>query len=188
MDFEEALHIIVSVLTVSLAFTYVWTQNYELGAFAGTFLAILVTVGAGFVLHELGHRYMAHKYGCYAAYRAFTWGLILALVMAFTIGIVFAAPGAVFIMGPRLNRRQNGEISVAGPMVNALLALVFWIVAITIPGLRETALLGKQVNVFLGVFNMIPVNPLDGGKVIAWGIVPWAAGLAVLLAVGLLPA
>ena len=53
LDFSETVQILVSALGISYAFSYVWPDQ--------SFLAILLTVGTGFVLHELGHRYMATK-------------------------------------------------------------------------------------------------------------------------------
>jgi Zn-dependent protease len=49
--------------------------------------------------------------------------LLLALGMSF-LGFVFAAPGAVHIKG-YINKMQNGIFSLAGPLMNLILALVF---------------------------------------------------------------
>ena len=41
------------------------------------------------------------------------------------------------------------------------------------------------INAFLGVFNMLPIPPLDGSKVLAWNVAIWAiaiVGMGALLA------
>lgn len=177
MRLEETLHILASVVTIALAFTIVWTQS--LATAPQTFLMVLITVGAGFILHELAHKYVALHYKAWAEYRAWTLGLALAVLLAFTIGVVFAAPGAVFIYGPHLNRRQNGHIALAGAAANFVLALVFLGLAAANPALHELGTLGARVNIFLGLFNLVPFFPLDGQKVWAWSKPVWAGAFAL---------
>ncbi len=173
MDLEEILHILVSVITISLAFSLF--KSGEMFS-ASYFFAILFTVGTAFTLHELAHKYTAMHYGVRAVYRAWTSGLVFALVLAFlTQGrFVFAAPGAVYILG-RVTNEQNGKIALAGPAMNFVLILVFIGLAFALPGLREIALLGAYINAFLGGFNMIPFGPLDGRKIAAWSRRAWSA-------------
>ena len=78
-----------------------------------------------FLLHELGHKLVAQKYGCQAEFRSFDQMLILAVIMSF-FGFILAAPGAVLIQG-RVSRKQNGIISATGPGVNLSLAVMFFI-------------------------------------------------------------
>ncbi len=170
MDIEEQLHILASVLTISLAFSLFRDDAFS----ADFFLTVLVTVGLGFVLHELGHKYVAQFFGATAYFRAWTPGLALALGMAFfTQGqLVFAAPGAVHFHG-KLNKAQIGKIGVAGPLVNLALAVLFLVAAFALPGVRDIALFGVVVNAFLGAFNMVPFGILDGAKVWAWNRNVW---------------
>ena len=178
----EALHIIVSVITVALAFTL-----FPLGSFtADRFVLVLITVGLGFVLHELGHKYVAVKYGAKAEYRAFTWGLFLALGLAFVTNgsFIFAAPGAVFIFGKMISKDENGRIALAGPLVNLFLAFIFFVFGLMFPDYVSLAAIGIWVNAFLGAFNLLPINPLDGGKVFDWNKLAWGvvffSNLAIL--------
>ncbi|MFH0922674.1 MAG: site-2 protease family protein [Candidatus Micrarchaeota archaeon] len=169
IGWEEILHILVSVVTISIAFTLFDDFTFD------KFFLILITVGTAFILHELGHRSVAIAYGAKARYQAWTLGLFLALVMAFfTSGqFVFAAPGAVYIFGPHLTREQNGKIALAGPMVNLLLA-IFFLFALQFSFLPTAlAATGFMINAFLGAFNMIPFPPLDGSKVSEWNRSIW---------------
>src|SRR3989338_6370573 len=140
MKFNELSHIIISVVTVSIAFAIAWTGMTEFTPeFASVFVLILVTVGSGFIFHELAHKYVAIRYGAFAEYRSWTLGLVLAVVMAVFAGFVFAAPGAVYIYGKNLTRQQNGRIALAGPATNAFLALAFLTVAFLVPSLSGLA-------------------------------------------------
>ena len=177
----EALHIIISVVTISLAFTLFPVGSFDFEKFT----VVAVTVGAGFVLHELAHKYFAIKYGAKAEFRAWTWGLFLALAMAFLTNgsFIFAAPGAVYIFGKIVSKEENGRIALAGPLVNLLLATVFIVIGMLAPRLSMLAGTGVYVNAFLGAFNLIPITPLDGSKVFAWNKLAWATVLLSNLAI-----
>ena len=132
------------------------------------------------MLHELGHKVVAQRYGCFAEFRAFNQFLILAIIMSF-FGFVFAAPGAVMINGP-VGVRRNGKISVAGPLVNLALALFFLSILLIPPAgiLKTIAVYGFFINSWLALFNMIPIWNLDGAKVLRWSKAVYA--LVVLIA------
>lgn len=145
-------------------------------AFAVALVVSLLTAGVGFLLHELGHKVMAVRYGNVAAFRAEYNMLFLAIMSAF-LGFIFAAPGAVHHRG-RLTERQHGLIALAGPAVNLVLAAVFvplWIAG-GVAGIDLLELLGGRglaVNLFLAAFNMIPIGALDGKTVVGWSKAVW---------------
>lgn len=181
MQLEEALHILVSVVTISIAFTILYSGSFDITQdFAFNFAQIIFTVGLGFIIHELAHRYVAIRYGAKAKYKAWTFGLVFAILTSF-IGFVFAAPGAVYIYGKNLTRDQNGRVALAGPLANLVLAVLFALLGFLAPGLREVAGLGVQVNAFLGLFNLIPLHPLDGGKIYEYSKTNWGITAAALL-------
>ncbi len=175
----EAMHIGISVITIALAFTLFPAGSFHFQKFVW----VLITVGLAFVLHELGHKFVAVRYGAQAEYRAWTTGLFFALLVAFVTdgSFVFAAPGAVYIYGKKITNEQNGKISLAGPFVNLLLALVFLIIGLAFSELAGIAAIGVSVNAFLGAFNLVPVPPLDGSKVFNWNKAAWAALLIPLV-------
>ena len=130
-------------------------------------------VMTGFLLHELAHKWMAQQYGCWAEYRGNKNGLYFALAMS-AFGFLLAAPGAVMVSG-RITDRQNGIIAAVGPLTNIAIAIVALPIYIFTAGLDwPISLLGELarfiivINLILGGFNMIPVQPLDGSKVIMW--------------------
>ena len=137
----------------------------------------MVGVGAGFILHELGHKFVSMKYGYWAEFKLWPQGLIFALITSF-FGFVFAAPGAVYTYANHMTDEINGKISIAGPIVNIILALVFLGIATMIyPSAlysESSALIfiicatGYSINSFLAVFNLLPIGNLDGSKVLIW--------------------
>ena len=185
---DEALHILVSVITMSFAFAIVYTGSTNFDQhFLSTMGLIILTVGLGFILHELAHKFVAIHYGAYARYHAWTLGLLLSVIMAFVVGFVFAAPGAVYIYGNNITREQNGRISLAGPATNLLLGLVFLLIGFSFPGLHQIATLGSGVNFFLGAFNMLPFFPMDGQKIWAWNKIIWTAFFIPLAVLAFVP-
>ena len=155
---------------------------------------MLLAVGPAFLLHEIGHKIIAKKNGCWAEFRADPSGLRFGVFLAFFLGFLFMAPGAVTVAGV-VTRRQNGHIAVAGPLVNFglfLIGIPVWGLLLGLTGafdatlliergeyLVDGALIWQQMlidaaefwimaNLVLGLFNMIPWGPLDGAKVKDW--------------------
>ena len=73
-----------------------------------------------------------------------------------------------------VTRRENGIISLAGPLTNYLLAGVFFIIAQSIPLFQ----IGYFINLWLGLFNMIPFGNFDGRKIMYWNIYVWLVMVA----------
>lgn len=146
----------------------------------------LLAVGPGFVLHELSHKFTARRYGHWAEFRMWPMGLVLALATSL-IGFIFAAPGATYISGVNITQSENGRISLAGPLTNVAVALFFLPFLLFGSGfLGYLGFYGVLINVFLALFNMIPIMPLDGAKVFAWSKLRWLVLFAPLGVVYLL--
>ncbi|MCG2718673.1 MAG: site-2 protease family protein [Nanoarchaeota archaeon] len=158
-------------VAITVAFAIVLSGNQLTSK--PSFLVISgIAVGFGFLLHELGHKFVAQRYGCFAEFRSFDFMLVLAFIMSF-FGFVFAAPGAVMIRGFVTNER-NGKISVAGPLVNLVLAVgFFFMLAVTTGFLHELARYGFFINSLLALFNLIPFGNFDGSKVYRWNKSIW---------------
>ena len=84
---------------------------------------MLIAVGPAFLLHEIGHKIVAKKYGCWAEFRVDPSGLKFGIALVALTGFLFMAPGAVMVAG-LVTRRQNGHIAIAGPAVNFGLFLI----------------------------------------------------------------
>ncbi len=148
------------------------------------FMVSLLTVGIGFVLHELAHKFMAMRFGYWAEFRKDNQMLLIAVVLAALAGVVFAAPGATVVYGDRINKRENGLISAAGPATSLALALGFLGLFLVTPGsvFGYIGLAGLQINAMIAAFNMLPVSVLDGRTVLRWNVVVFAVLIAAAFA------
>lgn len=160
---REIKEIIISAVVIGYVFAWYFAGGVPS---IGHVVMALIGVGVAFIFHELAHKYTAQKYGCWAEYRMWDTGLIIAFFSVIVLGIVFAAPGAVYISPGMygITRRQNGIISVSGAVANLALAVVFYAIGFKF---------GVIINAWLALFNMIPFPPLDGSKVMAWDAKVW---------------
>ena len=153
------------------------------------------------IFHELAHGYVAYLLGDKTAYRAgrLSWdpkvhidpiGTILLPVLLFLSGshmlFGWAKPVPVNPVHFKHPRREMGLVALAGPVANILLALVVaWGakgVFLLFPNgfpmadwVIENVKNLVQLSFVLAAFNLVPILPLDGGRVLV-GILPkkWA--------------
>ena len=121
-----------------------------LGGVLGLLLALLLF--ASVLLHELGHSLAAR-----------TQGITVNSITLFLFGGVAAIE--------RESKTPLGAfwVAIAGPLVSFALFIIFW----TIGNLGQQWLIVRyfgqnlgQINLFLGLFNLIPGLPLDGGQIL----------------------
>ncbi len=189
----EILHILISVAVLSIAFaiTYIHIENvfsYDpvINAVCWVIASVLM-ITFSFLVHELAHKFVAQKYVAWAEYRMFPAGLVLALIVSF-FGFLFAAPGAVYIDG-RMGKKENGIISLAGPATNLAMCVIFSILAIIVYDdliMWTIFYLTAHINLLLALFNLIPIQPFDGSKIVAWNIPVYIVILVITLGMFLL--
>ena len=145
-------------------------------------------------LHEAAHGYAADRLGDDTARRAgrislnplrhvdaFGTILLPALLLLTRAPFLFGYAKPVPVSFWRLNhpRRDMVLVAAAGPGMNLLLALgaaflyhgIEWLPARVAPWAAENLWNALLINVVLAVFNMLPLPPLDGGRV-AVGLLP----------------
>ena len=206
-----------SIILAWVVLSIGWTYSYIIGLLNGTgsvefVLAGFIATATGFILHEMGHKFVAIRRGYVAHFRLWTWGLLLTIgtVLASGGAFLLGAPGAVYIapvagMGysgnghdsshqPSDPSYENMVISAAGPGLNLLFALGFLgLLHVSSGFLAIVSFFGYELNVGLGSFNMLPVPPLDGSKVfrksklVAFAIALPLWGLFALFALQILP-
>lgn len=179
---QEIKDLAIAWLMISVAFTILFSP--EIAKIPFTFLFSGLTVGIAFIMHELCHKYYAEKYHLRAEFVANYQMLFMAMIFAL-FGFIIAAPGAVMISGI-VTRERNGKISLAGPLSNIILAIISLILIILLSpmGILGTFLsYSLTINSLLGAFNMIPIIPFDGSKILRWNkpIYFITLGLGVIL-------
>lgn len=184
---KELQHIIIAWLGITFAFSFasILSKDYIY------IIAVLFGTLTGFIGHELAHKFSAIHFGAQARFFLWPMGLIFAIVMSLiTFGnFVFAAPGAVYIWGKNISRRENGIISIFGPLANFAFAIFCILIAFIFvwfyPNLTiiKIILIISQINLFLGAFNLLPIPPLDGFKVFLWNKILWICSLLAFVGI-----
>ncbi len=173
----------ISILVLTLAFTIIFSggiQNMDWNEFPVNFVIAFVAVVTAFFCHELAHKFLAQRYKCWAEFRYWQFGLLIALLSSM-MGFLFAAPGAVMIRG-NITKSQYGKISVAGPMTNFMIAAGFVGLLFVIPAhllLWDLAYMVAFINALIGGFNLIPIPPFDGSKILNWSIPVYVGMVAI---------
>ena len=189
MEQREIKDLAISAAVLAFVFAYAYFGGITniMSVIIG-FPVMLLIISISFIFHELGHRNIAMKFNAYAEYRLWKNGLILAVIITvFTNGwLIFAAPGAVMIYtradlwgrSAALSRQASGIISASGPVMNIIIAIAFFLLAALVPvsvlGIDVFGL-GARINALLAFFNLLPIPPLDGSKILPWNIRIWAA-------------
>ena len=184
----ELRDIAIAVAVLTASFTIIFSRRWKLfsdDALTNVLWWILVSfilVMCSFILHELAHKFTAQKFGAWSEFRMYPAGLVLCLIMS-VVGFLFAAPGAVYIRG-YITDEMNGKISIAGPAVNIGISTVALILCLIIgKGLSaDIFFLLAYMNAFLAVFNLLPIPPLDGSKVLKWNPAVYAVSAAAAVA------
>jgi Zn-dependent protease len=150
-------------------------------------------------LHEAAHGYVAHKLGDNTAWMLgrVTLNPIPHIDPLGTIAVpalLYLASGGNFLFGyarpvpvrfGNLNhpKRDMIWVALAGPAINFFQALA-WLLAfylmkhfgVTEAYFLKMSLAGVVVNVSMFVFNLFPLPPLDGGRILV-GLLPWRAAV-----------
>lgn len=184
---NEVRDLLIAFFFISLCFAILYARR-DTNALIQILPIVMVGVGLGFILHELGHKFVSMKYGYWAEFKLWPQGLLFALVTSF-FGFVFAAPGAVYTYANYITDEINGKISIAGPIVNIILAIIFLIIASliytsafsseTLRIVFTVCVLGYSINSYLAVFNLLPIGNLDGSKVFNWNIGIWVVTIGI---------
>ncbi|MCY3410770.1 MAG: hypothetical protein INQ03_03945 [Candidatus Heimdallarchaeota archaeon] len=173
---KEFIDLILAILLLLLVFALRPAID---GHFSLNYVLILgIIIAPAFILHELAHKYAAMYFNKFARFALIKPMTIITVIVAF-FGYGIAGPGGTFILGDS-DDREKGIFAAAGPAINIILSLLFYLFILFLPPLQ---ILGFQhlwvlkysifINSFLGLFNLIPFGLLDGKKVITWSKLSW---------------
>jgi Zn-dependent protease len=149
--------------------------------------------------HEYAHAYVADRYGDDTARQSGRLSLNplhhldpLGTIMIFLVHFGWAKPVPVNPYKLRDPKRDMLWISAAGPLSNMLLALVsgislrFLFTLDMLPARHSIAgsivymvFMSLQINLALAIFNILPIAPLDGSKIL-YGLLPAGYARAIL--------
>ena len=110
-------------------------------------IGVMLLLSFSILLHELGHGLVCSIYGLRPH-------------------IVLGGLGGVCMHRPARSDARQFWITIAGPAMNFVLAAVMYFAADYANGmLWRLMMAGYQWNVLLGIYNLMPVQPLDGGTI-----------------------
>ena len=182
---KRTLYIVIAVMVGIMLLQYA-TNPGQLMALLLSAPGVLIAI----TFHEFAHGYAAYKLGDNTAKNEGRLSLNpldhldpIGTLMLLVAGFGWGKPVHV---NPRNYTRkmsmEKGEaiVSLAGPLMNFILALIFTLIycaiykfvgisfiASNIGGIIMTLIISTiSINIGLGVFNLIPLPPLDGSKII----------------------
>ncbi len=184
----EIRDIVVADAALTIAFALIFSGGIG-GLFSPSgfiyFVPIaFVAVTLSFVLHEYMHKIVAQKFGAIAAFKMSEMGVVITLVSA-ALGFLIGIPGATMIYTSRFTKEEEGYVSLAGPLTNFAVFLIFLGISVylgvhpTAPYIQKMVGIVMFISVWLAFFNMLPIYPLDGSKVLRWNKGVYAAMMIV---------
>lgn len=154
---EIAVHaswlVIFFLVTYSLAVSQFPEQfpGWERGLYWVVAAATSVLFFASVLAHELSHALVARRFG-----------LRVTSITLFIFG------GAANLEEEPKRARDEALIAAAGPLMSILIGLVMFAVDTAVPQPQLRALVGWLgfINISLGLFNLLPGFPMDGGRIL----------------------
>lgn len=157
--FTIKLHFSVLILAALIMYSFssaIITRFPEAGMVGSGLLAVLAAVGflGSILAHELGHAIVGERVG-----------------MRFGDIYLHLFGGAAMMTGRVPSARAEFLCAAAGPAVSIILAPILMLIGFAIGGPTGYTIgnIGF-INLILGVFNLLPVFPMDGGRIFRAGV------------------
>jgi Zn-dependent protease len=144
-------------------------------------IALIIAI----VFHEVAHGFASYMFGDHTAKKMGRLSLnpikhidpigtiLLPLILIITQSPIlfgYAKPVPVVFENLRPKRLGMFLVAFAGPLANFFLAFIFSLILVKGPTFNNTfsliLSLSIRINIFLGCFNLFPLLPLDGGRMV----------------------
>jgi Zn-dependent protease len=149
------------LLTIFSMMLSMWAYSTGMGwTMAGLFVGLIL-------IHELGHVIACkHK----------------KLKTSAPLFIPFL--GALIFVPPNMTREEESYVGFGGPLLGTIGALFVWGMWIVIPSHPMPLLMASYIGLFINLFNLIPMSPLDGGRILQ-SVGTWVRWVGLSLLIGL---
>ena len=166
--FRELLDVVIMTVAVGYIFMDLFSRH-PIGFDKRAFIFSCLVTAPALIAHELAHKFVALGFGLQATFHAAYFWLLLGIVLKMVrFSFIFFVPAYVSIGGAQLAPLASALIAFSGPFLNFVLFFVSWALLRQKRMKRSTFMLlhvTKQINLFLFVFNMLPIPFFDGMKV-----------------------
>ncbi len=165
-------------------------QQYALGRPISQTIALAIVLVIAFSVHEFAHAWTAYQLGDPTAKDAGRLTLdprkhldVLGSIMVLAVGFGWAKPVPVNPYNLRNGKADMAVVAAAGPLSNLILAIIAavplkmgliepYFSSRLLPNPQQIIITFVGLNVVLLVFNLLPIAPLDGFRVVA-GLLPY---------------
>lgn len=170
----ELKHLLIGILlTLAIGFSMPLYWNLELYGLPEVLTAMAIIFAFSFIIHEIAHKITAQHYGLWAEFRITMFGALITLLSIIS-PFKIISPGAVMV-GGMADKKTIGKTSIAGPLTNIALTLLFLTLAqVSSASIWFVFAFGVMINSTIALFNLIPFGILDGFKVFSWDKPIWA--------------
>lgn len=146
-------------------------------------LLLIIPLLFSIAFHELAHGFVAYKFGDMTpkimgrlTLNPFAHLDVLGTILLLVVGLGWAKPVIININNIP-NQTKQMLVALAGPASNFLLALIFGIIISVLENDFSFASnhfvillfhMVVKINIGLALFNLLPIPPMDGSRIISW--------------------
>ncbi|MEM0164165.1 MAG: site-2 protease family protein [Saccharolobus sp.] len=184
-NLNEIVAFLLASLSLAVAFIPFYHPNLLLENPLGSIFIPYIVALLALIPHEIAHRQMARRYGCYSRFTlsfvGFWTTLLFNLIGSFLHFLIFFSGFTGINCGFRFNRDVEGKVSLAGPLTNLGLGFIgllgYLVLQAGYAGLFFYYL--ATFNFWVAFFNLLPFWVLDGAKVFRWNFLIWAISIGI---------
>lgn len=191
---REVGDMLVSIVALGFLFSFSPGFLPEGSPWLMNLLMATLLSGVVWTLHVAAQKLMARRYECRTTYFMSPHFIVVAILLTLFISVmsfgqfvlIVAVVGFVNVstkysmrlgykfMG--LTLKETGEVAAAGWIANVLFALLLKVLHPIYPAFFAYFI---GMNLWVALFNLLPIPPLDGSKILSWNVAAWVISLAL---------